>query len=85
MQLARHDAYHVQLMLKCEIKIKTKRNNHVCPFYCNVGRELFVAEFCEHCGKLMKRWDATHCSEECLLRSIKDSRSLNDGGQKSHA
>lgn len=36
-----------------------------------------MAEFCEHCGKLMKRWDATHCSEYCLLASIKDSKSLH--------
>ena len=25
----------------------------------------------------MKRWDATHCSEDCLLASIKDSKSLH--------
>jgi len=30
----------------------------------------------------MIKWDATHCSEECLLASIKDSRSLHDGGME---
>ena len=38
-----------------------------------------MAEFCENCGKLMKRWDATHCSEECLLESLKNSKSLHGG------
>lgn len=38
-----------------------------------------MAEFCENCGKLMKKWDATHCSEECLLESIKNSKSFHDG------
>jgi len=36
-----------------------------------------VAEFCENCGNFMERWDATHCSEECLLSSVKNSTSLN--------
>ncbi len=38
-----------------------------------------MAEFCENCDKLMRRWDATHCSEECLLESIKNSRSFHGG------
>lgn len=38
-----------------------------------------MGEFCENCGKLMKRWDATHCSEECLLESVRNSKSLHDG------
>ena len=43
-----------------------------------------MAEFCENCGKIMKRWDATHCSEECLLESVKNSKSLHgiDGIEK---
>ncbi len=27
----------------------------------------------------MKKWDATHCSEECLLESVKNSKSLHGG------
>ena len=37
-----------------------------------------MAELCEHCKKLMSRWDATHCSEECLLGDIKNSKSLHN-------
>jgi len=61
-------------------KTQTNHDNHDCLFYCKIVLQLFVAEFCEHCGKSMKRWDATHCSEDCLLASIKDSKSLHDGG-----
>ena len=37
-----------------------------------------MAEFCENCGGKMKRWDATHCSEECLLESIRNSTSFHN-------
>ena len=37
-----------------------------------------MAEFCENCSKPMDLWDATHCSEECLLVSLKYSKSLNE-------
>ena len=60
-------------------KAQTNHDNHDCLFYCKSVLQLFMAEFCEHCGKSMKRWDATHCSEYCLLASIKDSKSLHIG------
>ncbi|MDE1770235.1 MAG: hypothetical protein KGI28_06775 [Thaumarchaeota archaeon] len=37
-----------------------------------------MTEFCENCGKPMDLWDATHCSEECILESIKNSKSLSE-------
>lgn len=36
-----------------------------------------MAEFCENCGKSMEKWEATHCSEECLLISMKYSKSVS--------
>lgn len=32
-----------------------------------------MIETCENCGKPMEDWGATHCSEYCLLSSIKHS------------
>ena len=40
-----------------------------------------MAEFCENCSKPMDLWDATHCSEECILASIKYSKSLSEDGR----
>ena len=40
-----------------------------------------MAEFCENCSKPMDLWDATHCSEECLLDSLKYTKSLNVDGR----
>ena len=37
-----------------------------------------VPEYCDNCGKPMEDWSATHCSEECLLFSIKDSTSYHN-------
>jgi len=35
-----------------------------------------MAETCENCGRPMKDWSATHCSEDCLLESIQHSKTL---------
>ena len=37
-----------------------------------------MGQHCDNCGKWMKCSDLTHCSDECLLISIKDSISLYD-------
>ena len=36
-----------------------------------------MAETCENCGKPMKDWSLTHCSEYCLLFSIKNSKTVD--------
>lgn len=35
-----------------------------------------MGKYCENCGKFMKNFEMTHCSDECLLSSIKNSSSL---------
>jgi len=37
-----------------------------------------MGKFCKKCGKLMKNITATHCSDECLLSDIKNSKSLDE-------
>lgn len=36
-----------------------------------------VGKFCKKCMKLMKNINATHCSDECLLSNVKNSKSLD--------
>ena len=36
-----------------------------------------MGKFCKKCGKIMKKPKASHCSDECLLKNIKNSKSLN--------
>ena len=36
-----------------------------------------MGKFCQRCGRIMKRLEATHCSDECLLADIKNSKSVN--------
>lgn len=38
-----------------------------------------MPETCEYCGNPMKDWSATHCSEICLMSSIKNSKTLHEG------
>lgn len=37
-----------------------------------------MGQNCENCGKLMKNYELSHCSDECLLASIANSTSLID-------
>ena len=39
-----------------------------------------MGQYCENCEKFMKNPDLTHCSDECLLISIKNSYSLDEYG-----
>jgi len=40
-----------------------------------------MGQYCENCGNYMKNSEMTHCSDECLLSSIRNSDSLSvDGG-----
>ena len=39
-----------------------------------------MGQYCENCKKMMKNPEMTHCSDECLLSSVKDSTSLDDTG-----
>jgi len=39
-----------------------------------------MGKFCKKCGKIMKRPELSHCSDECILADIKKSKSL--GGSK---
>ena len=35
-----------------------------------------MAKNCEVCGKKIENPDLTHCSDECLFKSVKSSRSI---------
>ena len=37
-----------------------------------------MGQHCENCKKFMKNSDLTHCSDECLLESIRNSKSLEE-------
>jgi len=39
-----------------------------------------MGQSCENCGKIMKNSNITHCSDECLLDSIKGSSSVDRKG-----
>ena len=39
-----------------------------------------MAQYCENCKKFMKNPDLTHCSDECLLDSIRNSTSIIENG-----
>ena len=39
-----------------------------------------MGQYCETCGKWMKFSDLTHCSDECLLSTIRDSTTLAENG-----
>jgi len=36
-----------------------------------------MGQYCENCGKLMKIFELTHCSDECLLSGIRNSISFS--------
>ena len=36
-----------------------------------------MGKFCKKCGRIMKIMQSTHCSDECILSEIKNSKSLN--------
>lgn len=36
-----------------------------------------MGQYCKKCGKVMKKSEITHCSDECLFASIIDSISIN--------
>ena len=36
-----------------------------------------MGKFCKECGKSMKKPQLSHCSDECALVDIKNSKSLN--------
>ncbi|MDE1862264.1 MAG: hypothetical protein KGI33_05060 [Thaumarchaeota archaeon] len=33
-----------------------------------------MAETCERCGAPMRDWSATHCSEDCIFKDIRQSK-----------
>lgn len=37
-----------------------------------------MGQFCLRCGKKMKHHELTHCSDECLLADMKDTRPANE-------
>jgi len=37
---------------------------------------LAMGKFCKRCEKIMKNPKITHCSDECLLADVKNSKSL---------
>jgi hypothetical protein len=39
-----------------------------------------MGQYCENCEKFMKNSDMTHCSDECLLASVKSSDTLTANG-----
>lgn len=39
-----------------------------------------MGKYCENCEKFMKNPEMTHCSDECLLFSMKNSDSLSEFG-----
>ncbi|HEY5735948.1 MAG TPA: hypothetical protein VIS47_05245 [Nitrosopumilus sp.] len=39
-----------------------------------------MGQYCKNCEKFMKNPDMTHCSDECLLITIKNSMSLDKYG-----
>ena len=40
-----------------------------------------MGKFCKKCGKLMKNIKATHCSDECLLSDIKNSKLADESSK----
>lgn len=40
-----------------------------------------LGKWCQNCGRVMKNPKLTHCSDECLMTSIKNSKTLNPEGQ----
>ena len=40
-----------------------------------------MGKWCLNCGKVLKNQKATHCSDECLLANLKDSKSKSNDGQ----
>jgi hypothetical protein len=39
-----------------------------------------MGQYCEECEKYMKNSELTHCSDECLLASVKNSDTLTENG-----
>ena len=39
-----------------------------------------MGKWCLKCGKVMKNPELTHCSDECLLADIKNSKTLDADG-----
>lgn len=35
-----------------------------------------MGQYCKNCEKFMKNSEMTHCSDECLLESVRNSKSL---------
>jgi len=40
-----------------------------------------MGKHCTRCGKLVKKSELTHCSDECLMEDIKKSESLRKNGK----
>jgi hypothetical protein len=40
-----------------------------------------MASWCKNCGKVMKFPEPTHCSDECLLSDVKNSKTLDPDGK----
>ena len=37
-----------------------------------------MGQYCKECEKFMKNSEMTHCSDECLLSSVKNSDTLTE-------
>jgi hypothetical protein len=37
-----------------------------------------MGKFCAKCGKIMKNSKLSHCSDECILEDIKNTRSVEE-------
>ena len=37
-----------------------------------------MGNFCKKCGKIMKKPQLSHCSDECILADMKGSESLDE-------
>ena len=44
---------------------------------CENTSDVNMGRYCKKCGKIMKKSEITHCSDECLFASIIDSISIN--------
>jgi hypothetical protein len=39
-----------------------------------------MGQFCKRCGKIMKKPDMTHCSDECLFADFHSTKSKREEG-----
>jgi hypothetical protein len=47
------------------------------PIYAKIAFCCFMGKWCQNCGKLLKNPRLTHCSDECLMKSITKSKTVS--------